>query len=133
MKKNELVVAETKAVAKVENAKKVNNVLSVSELKALFVACGVTPKYTDSTNYVGCGTRANTFSVNAKKTKYNIYLGDEEFKWVQDSKLEGLSLVKDGNKVDKTRPNYIECKDTAVLKKLLGVILSHNAKVAISK
>lgn len=141
MKKNELVVAETKAVATVEtkqlpakaNAKKENKVLDLGGVKAVFTEVGITPKYSDSVNYVGCGTRANTFSVNVKKTKYNVFCGNEEFAWVQASGIKDCTMVANGNSVDKTRPNYIEVKDTKVLKELLKVILSNNAKIALAK
>lgn len=142
MKKNELVVANTKAVAKVEakklpvtkvNAEKENKVLDLGGVKAVFTEVGIIPKYTDSTNYVGCGTRANTFSVNVKKTKYNVFCGNEEFSWVKASGIKDCNMVANGNSVDKTRPNYIEVKDTEVLKSLLKVILEHNAKVALAK
>lgn len=132
MKKNEVVVANTKAVAKV-NAKKENRVLDLGGVKAVFTEVGITPKYTDSTNYVGCGTRANTFSVNVKKTKYNVFCGNEEFDWVKASGIKDCTMVANGNSVDRTRPNYIEVKDTEVLKSLLKVILDHNAKVALAK
>lgn len=142
MKKNELLVANTKAVAKVEakklpvtkvNAEKENKVLDLGGVKAVFTEVGIIPKYTDSTNYVGCGTRANTFSVNVKKTKYNVFCGNEEFSWVKASGIKDCNMVANGNSVDKTRPNYIEVKDTEVLKSLLKVILEHNAKVALAK
>lgn len=132
MKKNEVVVANTKAVAKV-NAEKENKVLDLGGVKAVFTEVGITPKYTDSTNYVGCGTRANTFSVNVKKTKYNVFCGNEEFNWVKASGIKDCTMVANGNSVDRTRPNYIEVKDTEVLKSLLKVILEHNAKVALAK
>ena len=141
MKKNEVVVAETKAVATVEtkklpakaNATKENKVLDLGGVKAVFTEVGITPKYSDSVNYVGCGTRANTFSVNVKKTKYNVFCGNEEFGWVQASGIKDCNMVANGNSVDKTRPNYIEVKDTKVLKELLKVILSNNAKIALAK
>lgn len=132
MKKNEVVVANTKAVAKV-NAEKENKVLDLGGVKAIFTEVGITPKYTDSTNYVGCGTRANTFSVNVKKTKYNVFCGNEEFDWVKASGIKDCTMVANGNSVDRTRPNYIEVKDTEVLKSLLKVILEHNAKIALAK
>lgn len=142
MKKNEVVVANTKAVAKVEakqlpatklNAEKENKVLDLGGVKAVFTEVGITPKYSDSVNYVGCGTRANTFSVNVKKTKYNVFCGNEEFDWVKASGIKDCNMVANGNSVDRTRPNYIEVKDTEVLKSLLKVILDHNAKVALAK
>ena len=141
-KTTEVAVVETKEVAKVEakqlpetkvNSEKENKVLDLSGVKAVFTEVGIIPKYTDSTNYVGCGTRANTFSVNIKKTKYNVFCGNEEFDWVKASGIKDCNMVANGNSVDKTRPNYIEVKDTEVLKSLLKVILDHNAKLALAK
>lgn len=104
-------------VTTVKNSDKVNKVLSLDEVKTLFVECGITPKYTDNTNYIGCGTKSNTFSVNVKKTKYNIYCNNENFELVNVLKLKNTLCVANGNSVDKTRPNYIECKSTDELKK----------------
>lgn len=138
---NAIVTVNTNAIATINNdvtsvtpnAKKVNNVLTLDEVKKLFVACGITPKYTDSINYVGCGTRCNSFSVNVKKTKYNIYCSDTEYDIVSKLKLSDTIFISGGNKVDKTRPNYIECKSTDSLKKMLQVILKNNDKIALAK
>ena len=67
---------KTNAIATTENNEKTNKILSLNEVELLFVECNVKPKFTDHKLYVGCGTKSNTFSVNAKKTKYNIYCNE---------------------------------------------------------
>lgn len=135
MVKNEITtVNTTNAIATVKpNSEKTNKVLSLDEVKKLFVECGITPKYTDNTNYIGCGTKSNTFSVNVKKTKYNIYCNNDNFTLVSALKLKNTLCVANGNSVDKTRPNYIECKSTNELKSMLKVVLQNNSKIALVK
>lgn len=143
MNKNELTTVNTTVttknatvkneVATVTNNKKQNEILALDEVKKLFVECGITPKYTDNTNYIGCGTNCNSFSVNVKKSKYNIYCGDTQFDEVNTLTLKNTTFIKNGNKVDKTRPNYIECKSTNELKKMLQTILKNNSKIALAK
>lgn len=85
-------------------------------------------KFTDSKFYVGIGKRANVFSVNVKKTKYNIYCNDDALQLVCKSKLatekNGCVVTKNGNATDKVRPNFIECTSTDTLKKLVNLIAS---------
>lgn len=129
-----VTVDTTNAIANVKsNSEKTNNVLSLDKVKKLFIECGITPKYTDNTNYIGCGTKSNTFSVNVKKTKYNIYCNNDNFTLVNALKLKNTLCVANGNSVDKTRPNYIECKSTDELKKMLQVVLKNNSKIALAK
>ena len=116
-----------------ENNEKTNKVLPLNEIKSLFVECGITPKYTDNTNYVGCGTKSNTFSVNAKQTKYNIYCNDDNFSLITALKLKNVKCVKNGNSTDTVRPNYIECKSTNELKTMLKTVLQNNDKIALVK
>ena len=136
--KNEITtVNTTNEIATVnttnENNEKTNKVLPLNEIKSLFVECGITPKYTDNTNYVGCGTKSNTFSVNAKKTKYNIYCNDDNFSLITALKLKNVKCVKNGNSTDTVRPNYIECKSTNELKTMLKTVLQNNNKIALVK
>lgn len=115
------------------NATKTNKtateILNIVELKKLFVELGVLPKFTDSVHYVGCGTRANVFSVNALKTRYNVYCNDEVFKMV--SGVNGCEYTANGNATDKTRNNLIVANTTEQLKKLIEKVKSLNG-VAIA-
>lgn len=138
MKKTNEIAVVNNEIAVVENEKnstKTNQFLSVIEMKKLFVDCGITPKFTDSTNYVGCGVRSNTFSVNCKKTKYNVYCDDFNFENCKniEKSLKSTLFIANGNSCDKTRTNLIECKSTIELKKLLSVVLKSNEKIALVK
>ena len=132
--KNEIAtVNTTNEIAITENNEKTNKILPLNEIKSLFVECGITPKYTDQKNYVGCGTKSNTFSVNVKKTKYNIYCNDDNFSLINALKLKNIKCVKNGNSTDTVRPNYIECKSTNELKTMLKTVLQNNNKIALLK
>ena len=132
---NEIATIENKtnAIATTENNEKTNKILSLNEIESLFVECNVKPKFTDHKLYVGCGTKSNTFSVNAKKTKYNIYCNDDNFALINALKLKNVKCVKNGNSVDTTRPNYIECISTNDLKTMLKTVLQNNDKIALVK
>ena len=124
---------KTNAIATTENSEKTNKILSLDEITKLFVECNVKPKFTDHKLYVGCGTKSNTFSVNAKKTKYNIYCNDDNYALISALNLNNTKCVKNGNSTDTTRPHYIECTSTAVLKKMLQIVLKNNDKIALVK
>lgn len=138
MKKNTTneiaTVNTTNEIATVKsNSEKTNKILSLDEVTKLFVECGITPKFTDHKLYVGCGTRSNTFSVNAKKTKYNIYCDDDNYALISALNCNNTKCIKNGNSTDTTRPHYIECTSTTVLKKMLQVVLQNNNKIALVK
>ena len=124
---------KTNAIATIENNEKTNKILSLNEVESLFVECNVKPKFTDHKLYVGRGTKSNTFSVNAKKAKYNIYCNDDNFSLINALKLKNVKCVKNGNSTDTTRPNYIECKSTNELKTMLKTVLQNNDKIALVK
>ena len=132
---NEIVTTENKtnAIATIENNEKTNKILSLNEVESLFVECNVKPKFTDHKLYVGCGTKSNTFSVNTKQTKYNIYCNDDNFSLINELKLKNVKCVKNGNSTDTVRPNYIECKSTNELKTMLKTVLQNNDKIALVK
>lgn len=108
-------------------------ILTVAETKALFVELGILPKYTDNSHYVGCGTRANVFSVNSLKKQYNIYCSTDIFELFDSAEYKDSEFTKDGNKVDKTRPNLIVCKTTDQLKSLLSKVLEYHQEFALAK
>lgn len=115
------------------NNEKTNKILSLDDVTKLFVECNVKPKFTDHKLYVGCGTKSNTFSVNAKKTKYNIYCNDDNYSLINALKLKNVKCVKNGNSTDTTRPHYIECTSTNELKTMLKTVLQNNDKIALVK
>ena len=108
----------------------VETLLTTTELKKFFVDNGVIPKYTDSKHYVGCGTRANIFSVNALKTQYNIYCNDSYFKLFDNDNYD-IERIENGNSSDKTRNNTIIVKSTETLKKMLTTISGLNGAVSL--
>ena len=130
---NNAIATTNNAIATIENNEKTNKILSLDEVSKLFIECNVKPKFTDHKLYVGCGTKSNTFSVNAKKTKYNIYCNDDNFSLINALKLKNVKCVKNGNSTDTTRPHYIECTSTEVLKKMLQIVLQNNDKIALVK
>ena len=111
----------------------VNTILNVSDTKKLFTECGILPKYTDNAHYVGCGTRANVFSVNSLKKQYNVYCSNDIFKLFDTKKYNDCEFTENGNSTDKTRPNTIIVKSTDTLKKLLAVVLENNVNFALEK
>ena len=84
--------------------------------------------FTDSKFYVGFGVKCNGFSVNVKKTKYNVYCNDTTANVVEN--IDGVTVVRNGNATDKTRPHYIECKSTALLMTMINAILDNVYRVA---
>ena len=116
-----------------KNNATVNAILSVSDTKKLFIECGILPKYTDNAHYVGCGTRANVFSVNSLKKQYNVYCSNDIFKLFDNKNYDDCQFTKNGNSTDKTRPNTIIVKSTDTLKKLIAIVLENNAQFAIDK
>lgn len=121
-------------IATVNNAKKSNvDILSLVDTTTMIQKMLVGTKcktFTDSTYYVGFGTKSNGFSVNTKKTKYNVYCNDTNFELLSTLKLDGVTFTKNGNTTDKTRPNYIECKNTKSLITMINAIVNNVYKVA---
>lgn len=113
--------------------KTVNEILTVSQVNELFVKNNLLPKFTDTTHYVGCGTRANVFSVNALKTKYNIYCSDNVFEVLSSTKFTDVECIANGNSSDKTRPHTIECKSTQSLEKLIQTVVKSFSQYAMIK
>lgn len=84
--------------------------------------------FTDSKFYAGFGVTCNGFSVNVKKSKYNIYCNETNAKLVE--KIDGVKVVRNGNATDKTRPHYIELKSTELLMQCINTILDGAYRVA---
>lgn len=111
--------------------KKVNDIVNALELKNVFIECNILPKFTDSKHYVGCGVRANVFSVNALKTQYNVYCNDQMFDLFENSNFD-IECIKNGNSNDKTRNNTVICKSTETLKKMLSVVGKNFSSVCLT-
>lgn len=105
------------------NATKTNTFLTVTEVteKLQTVAVGTKVKvYTDGKFYGGIGNgRSNVFSINAKKTRYNIYCNDVVFEFLNGGKYIDTEFVNGGNASDRTRPNAITVTNTDTLLKMI--------------
>lgn len=124
----------TKAQKAVANSEKQNQVLSLAEATVMVQKAIIGSKckaFTDSKYYVGFGVKANGFSVNVKKTKYNVYCNDANLEVVEGLKLEGITITRNGNSSDKTRPNAIETKSTEALEAMIKAVLSSVYTVAV--
>lgn len=125
--KNALVKTSKNEVVTTANATKTNEILPLAKMTELMQKSVVNTKckvFTDSTNYCGIGTKCNGFSVNVKKTKYNIYCNDSNFELLTKSKLDNVEYIKNGNATDKTRPNYITTNLTENVIKMFNTILN---------
>lgn len=124
-----------KSVKTVNNENKVNEMLTTSTLLVLVNTLSVNYKvkvFTDNNFYVGIGNgRSNTFSINAKKTKYNIYCDTKYFDMVSALNNDNIECVKNGNSTDKTRPHYISTSSTDIVKSLIDMVLNTYDKVVI--
>lgn len=108
----------------VANNKKTNTILDIDGVKKLFVECNVLPKYTDHDKYVATGIRSIVFSVNALKTKYNVYCDDIVFEILDNNKINGCQYKPLANSGSKLIKNTIEVDTTENLKKLLQLFAS---------
>lgn len=130
---NVLTTSNGNAVATKSNATKSNAILSLSDTTVMIQKLVVGTKckvFTDSKYYVGFGVKCNGFSVNTKKTKYNVYCNESVVSVIESLKLTGVSITRDGNATDKTRPHYIECTDTKSLKTMITTVIDSLYKVA---
>lgn len=105
----------------VANTLEVEKIVStIEDLKNVFVESNVLPKFTDNKNYVGT---ASKFSVNLKKTKYNIFMKEGDYELIQKTlgECDGI-IYNDATNNSKVRPYYIEVANTTVLRNILKVI-----------
>lgn len=123
---------ETKALATTNNAKTNANVmLSLNDVTTAIQKSVVGSKckvFTDSKFYAGFGVTCNGFSVNVKKSKYNVYCNDTNAKLLEN--IDGVTVIRDGNSTDKVRPHFIELKSTELLMKCINTILDGAYRVA---
>ena len=143
MRGGKLTLSETekKIMAKkttaVANSEKKDIMLSHSELLEMvqLATVGCQCKvFTDNANYVGVGKKANGFSVNVKKTKYNVFCNDDNYSMLVESKqFTDCTFTKNGNSSDKTRPHAIEVKATDSLKAMLSMVLHQFYNVDVAK
>ena len=117
------------------NATKTNvtatDILTVAQLKQTFIDCNLLPKFTDSVHYVGCGVRANIFSVNVLKTRYNVYCNDDVFDVINDANISDVKCMNGANSTDRTRPNTIEVATTDALTTVLKLVSNSFSKLQL--
>lgn len=109
----------------VMNTVEVENVVStINELHDVFVDCNVIPKYTDNKNYVGTTSK---FSVNLKKSKYNVFMKLSDYDLILDKigDRDGITYNENTNNSN-VRPWYIEITNTTVLREVLKLISTVN-------
>lgn len=117
----------------VSNSDKYNKMLSLIEVQTLLQTLTIGTKckvFKDSKNYAGIGIKCNAFSVNVKKTKYNVYCNDTCFDILCTGSFTGVTFNRNGNAGDHTRPHYIECKNTGALVDMVQIILKSVYMVA---
>lgn len=105
----------------VMNTVNVEKVVStITELNNVFVECNVLPKFTDNKNYVGTTSK---FSVNLKKSKYNVFMKSSDYELILDKigDRDGITYNENTNNSN-VRPWYIEITNTTVLREVLKVI-----------
>ena len=127
MKKTTETTAVATTSTKKTNAQKTNVILSHTALLESVQASAVGHQckvFTDNANYVGIGKKCNGFSVNVKKTKYNVFCNDENYEMLsKDKQFGSCTFTKDGNKCDRTRPHHIAVSDTNVLLEMIKAVL----------
>ena len=120
------IMSESKSITTTTNSEVMNTVevekvvSTIDELHDIFVDCNVMPKYTDSKNYVGTTSK---FSVNLKKSKYNVFMKSSDYELILDKigDRDGITYNGDTNN-SKVRPWYVEVTNTTVLRDILKII-----------
>ena len=128
MKKNEVAVAGTKEVKKVDTKKAVDNAakkdafLSIEEITKLYQEIGIKCANPQAKgNYRIMGSKS---SLNVKPKKgYYIYTADSDYEAITKAglKFEDLVVEQGTNSQDKARPNTVICTTLATLKAVLAV------------
>lgn len=133
MKKNEVAVAGTKEVKKVDtkkevavksvdNAAKKDAFLSIEEITKLYQELGIKCANPQAKgNYRIMGSKS---SLNVKPKKgYYIYTADSDYEAIKGAglKFEDLVVEQGTNSQDKARPNTVICTTLATLKAVLAV------------
>lgn len=60
-------------------------------------------------------------SLNVQTKKFIIYSTDEDFKMVEDAKIEGVTCEEGANSQDKARPNVVSVQTEELLKAVLAI------------
>lgn len=69
-------------------------------------------------------------SLNVQTKKFIIYSTDEDFKMVEDAKIEGVTCEEGANSQDKARPNVVSFQTEELLKTVLAIYAKNTANQA---
>ena len=124
-KATEKAVAKTEKAAAVKKAAKTEKVLTMSQIKNLARANGVT--------FVKCKNAAASYvifdgktSLHIKKSAYRMYATNADFELIKCLTLSNTELLENGNAVDKCRPHTVNIGNNADLKLILAAIAVNN-------
>ena len=121
----EKTVAKTEKTAAVKKAAKTEKVLTMSQIKNLARANGVT--------FVKCKNSAASYvifdgksSLHIKKSGYRMYVTAADYELIKCLILANTQLIESGNAVDKCRPHTVNIGNNADLKLILAAIGVNN-------
>ena len=112
-------------VKPVENAKKVS--VSMDEVMKELTDAGIKVMNPDAKGkYRIFGSKKGS-SLNVQTKQFIIYSTDEDYKAVEEAKIEGVELTEKGNSQDKVRPNVVRIPSFEVLRMVLPVYAKNSA------
>lgn len=112
-------------VKPVENAKKVS--VSMDEVMKELTDAGIKVMNPDAKGkYRIFGSKKGS-SLNVQTKQFIIYSTDEDYKAVEEAKIEGVELTEKGNSQDKVRPNVVRIPSFEILRMVLPVYAKNSA------
>lgn len=104
---------------KVENKEKKN--IDMQAINQLLTEAGIKVFNPEAKGkYRIFGTQKGS-SLNVQTKKFIIYSTDEDFKMVEDAKIEGVTCEEGANSQDKARPNVVSVQTEELLKAVLAI------------
>lgn len=104
---------------KVENKEKKN--IDMQEINQLLTEAGIKIYNPEAKGkYRIFGSKKGS-SLNVQTKKFIIYSTDEDFKMVEDAKIEGVTCEEGANSQDKVRPNVVSFQTEELLKTVLAI------------
>lgn len=116
VEKEEVKKVESK---KVENKEKKN--IDMQAINKLLTEAGIkiyNPEAKGKYRIFGSKTGS---SLNVQAKKFIIFSTNEDFKMVEDAKIEGVKTIEGDNSQDKCRPNTVIVQTEELLKKVLKI------------
>lgn len=125
VEKEEVKKVESK---KVENKEKKN--IDMQAINAILTEAGIKVFNPEAKGkYRIFGSKKGS-SLNVQTKKFIIYSTDEDFKMVEDAKIEGVTCEEGANSQDKARPNVVSVQTEELLKVVLAVYAKNTANQA---